>query len=452
MATNDFLVWSGASNANVLSQSAYQALPNLATGAVTGRASSAQFNKTLRQSSIMAAVMGGFINNQALKNATDDGTTNNLTSSLAQAVAGTFAYAFVSSVGPSYTSTAGDVGTLIQRANNGVTMNDTLAGANTFPVGGAVTFKNNDSTAILVIRSNFSGGIDGSAAGASYVALGPSQSCTFVSNGAVWFTVGKPVRPKCMAALNLYVAASGGNATNSGLSASAPLVTIQAALNLAQNFYDLNNFNAVINIAAGTYPENLTISTLSNINLVGAGNTSTIIAPTAAGIALAVSNANVSVAHLELVVPSSVGNQVYNSSGYGLGAGKGSYVTLNDVSFGNCAVSWASVSGGGTISTLGNPIYIRGNSNVGFQTSGCGFFVMDNSTITFTGPVSSNYFLHSFGTSYIQAIGCTFANPGNFSGSQYEASYNGAIATQTSGSNTYLPGSQGSTAYGGSFS
>lgn len=72
---NDFLTFSAASGANVLSQAAYAAASATATGFVTGTASSAAANKTLRQASLMAAMIAHFIVDKAIQPVIDDGTT-----------------------------------------------------------------------------------------------------------------------------------------------------------------------------------------------------------------------------------------------------------------------------------------------------------------------------------------------------------------------------------------
>lgn len=89
MATNDFLPFAGAAGANVLAQAAYAALPAVSTGYGAGIAKSEQVNKTLRQSSIMSAVLAQFIVNQTGQNATDDGTTATLIANLISAVKNT---------------------------------------------------------------------------------------------------------------------------------------------------------------------------------------------------------------------------------------------------------------------------------------------------------------------------------------------------------------------------
>lgn len=72
---NDFLTFAAGSGANVLTQSAYAAATETATGYVSGVAPSNAFNKTWRQSSIMAAVMAQFIADETGEDVIDDGTT-----------------------------------------------------------------------------------------------------------------------------------------------------------------------------------------------------------------------------------------------------------------------------------------------------------------------------------------------------------------------------------------
>lgn len=71
---NDFLVFAGASGANVLTQAAYAAASATATGYISGVASSAAVNKTLRQTSIMSAMIAQFIVDKAVQPVIDDGT------------------------------------------------------------------------------------------------------------------------------------------------------------------------------------------------------------------------------------------------------------------------------------------------------------------------------------------------------------------------------------------
>lgn len=89
MATNDFLPFAYGGGANVLSQSAYAALTSLLSGGFqSGVAQSNQVNKTLRQSSIMSAVLAQFAADYSGNNSTDDGTTATLEANLVAAIRG----------------------------------------------------------------------------------------------------------------------------------------------------------------------------------------------------------------------------------------------------------------------------------------------------------------------------------------------------------------------------
>lgn len=75
MATNDFKIFAGNATANVITQTEYLALAALIDGFTAGTANSAQLNKVWRQSSIMAAMLGDFIEQGSGNNVVDDGTT-----------------------------------------------------------------------------------------------------------------------------------------------------------------------------------------------------------------------------------------------------------------------------------------------------------------------------------------------------------------------------------------
>lgn len=118
MATNDFLPFANGVSANVESQSAWVADSALrSSGFQAGVAPSAKFNKALRQSSIMAAVLAQFISDKTGSNSVDDGTTAtllaNLDTSLEAMISAhvrTGAFSGVKQLNTSGTLVASDVG------------------------------------------------------------------------------------------------------------------------------------------------------------------------------------------------------------------------------------------------------------------------------------------------------------------------------------------------------
>jgi hypothetical protein len=74
MPTNDFLLWATGSNPNVLSQADYVARGDRASGAAAGKASAQQYNKTLRQTTIMTRMIAQFIQDVLNVDVLDNGT------------------------------------------------------------------------------------------------------------------------------------------------------------------------------------------------------------------------------------------------------------------------------------------------------------------------------------------------------------------------------------------
>lgn len=87
MATNDFKPFAVGSGANVTTQADWVVLAALAQGFQSGKASSAQINKALRQSSTIAAMMGQFIAN-AGTDALDNGDITAMVTNLIAALKG----------------------------------------------------------------------------------------------------------------------------------------------------------------------------------------------------------------------------------------------------------------------------------------------------------------------------------------------------------------------------
>lgn len=82
---NDFKAFALDPNANVLSQTNWEALPALLSGFTAGKASSAQVNKAIRQATTIAALVGQFIANSgadALDNADVNGLVTKFTDAL----------------------------------------------------------------------------------------------------------------------------------------------------------------------------------------------------------------------------------------------------------------------------------------------------------------------------------------------------------------------------------
>ncbi|HDR2724547.1 TPA: hypothetical protein QCJ53_000309 [Enterobacter roggenkampii] len=82
MATNNFKPFATAANANVTAQADWETLPALLSGFMAGKAYSAQVNKALRQSTVMASVLAQFISDSAGVDVLDNGNTAQILANL----------------------------------------------------------------------------------------------------------------------------------------------------------------------------------------------------------------------------------------------------------------------------------------------------------------------------------------------------------------------------------
>lgn len=88
MATNDFIPFATGNNANVTSQADWIALPAVSSGFVSGKASSAQVNKALRQGTFVTSALAKFISNALNADVKDNGDSAGFVEQLTQAVSG----------------------------------------------------------------------------------------------------------------------------------------------------------------------------------------------------------------------------------------------------------------------------------------------------------------------------------------------------------------------------
>ncbi|WP_414162897.1 hypothetical protein ACMGGS_12285 [Superficieibacter sp. BNK-5] len=87
MAKNEFLPFAIGAGANVTSQTEWAALQALVTGFSSGKASSAQINKALRQSTFIASAMAQFIISKTNADILDNGNIESFVSKFQSALA-----------------------------------------------------------------------------------------------------------------------------------------------------------------------------------------------------------------------------------------------------------------------------------------------------------------------------------------------------------------------------
>ncbi|MBU9819909.1 hypothetical protein J1782_08415, partial [Rahnella sp. BCC 1045] len=82
MSTNNFKPFAIGGGANVTAQSDYEALAALTSGFSSGKASSAQINKAIRQATVMAYVLAQYISDSASVDVLDNGNPTQILSNL----------------------------------------------------------------------------------------------------------------------------------------------------------------------------------------------------------------------------------------------------------------------------------------------------------------------------------------------------------------------------------
>jgi hypothetical protein len=255
--TNPFYPFAVAGGSNVLDNPSYEALPARQTGYVAGTALSIQCNSTWRQASIIAAMIGQFINDNQPAQIADDGNIpvleQEFENALLQFMSG---QGMVQLQGPTYTYSPPYVGKMMNRSNAGNTMADVLPNAAS-GLAPNVSFRvrNGDATALLSMSAQAPAVIFNVIN--NTLALGPGQTVDIFFDGTNYFPVGKPERVLLGADTTIYVnGTSGSDSTGNGLSSSTAFQTPQAAWNLLHARFDLNGHAVTIQVADGTYTNN----------------------------------------------------------------------------------------------------------------------------------------------------------------------------------------------------
>lgn len=263
--------------------------------------------------------------------------------------------------------------------------------------------------------------------------------------GAGWTTL---CRIRLNAALTVYVATTGSDSVNTGLTIGSPFLTIQHAYQYIANLYDLNGNAATIQVADGTYNAGVTITTPCVGGGVGAvtvnGNNATpanVVINNPGGNAYIVSGPGCSLTITNQKIQGSYGVVASSSAAINLGAG---------IIFGPCTNDQIS-AGYNSLISIGADYSIVGGALHHMTASLNAVLNFQPVTITLTGtPTFSGAYANASGNGTIQSQTLTFS--GGALGTYYTATQNGVIIT-SSGNPAYFPGSSaGSTSTGGQYS
>lgn len=241
--------------------------------------------------------------------------------------------------------------------------------------------------------------------------------------------------------LNLYVNASTGNDSNNGLTPGTAKLTIQAAIDLLNN-YDGDGWQAIINLANGTYPAGWTF----NGPYVGFNN----------GIQL-VGGSGVTIQDGGFVqfqqVTITGGFNQEGASAHGVQADQAGKIVVDGINWGVCSQYQLFSAKGGQISFQNTNYTIYGGARGHCRCDETG--TLNNSagmTVTLTGtPAFSVAFCQSTRDGALSFAGATFSGSASAGTTKFNVSSGGAILTTAA--RTYLPGGKiGVVSSGGTYS
>jgi hypothetical protein len=290
--------------------------------------------------------------------------------------------------------------------------------------------------------------------------IAPSGELEFVGDGSsTWRLIGAgPVKIPVSGTLEFYVSPTGSDA-NTGLSPSASVATIQRALTLASQTFNLAGASAQINLADGTYAGFSIDGGLlpAPVTLIGdTANPESCIISQATGNAISITR-NARLSFSGVSVSATGTEESYYNVGSGLVATAGASATIGaDVIFGTCSTNHIESWTGASISLLspapneGTPYTIAGSAGIAHAYAAPGGYIaIADATITLTGTPNFGGGFVIADEGIVSCYGDTFV--GSATGPRYQVSLNGVIQTNGAGPN-YLPGnSAGSYTTGGEY-
>jgi hypothetical protein len=254
-------------------------------------------------------------------------------------------------------------------------------------------------------------------------------------------------RIRLAADITIYVATTGNDSTNTGLTVGSPFSTLQNAFSLLHKYYDLNGYKATIQVADGTYAVGISVSCLlvgqTTIDqFVMSGNAGTpsnvIISTTSADCILVGDTGLIKIQNLKVIA---------TTSGYGIQALEGGRLSFSGMVFGACASGHIRSVMGGKIRAVGN-YTINGSSPCHIMAHAGSVFYQQGFTVTLSGtPAFSTAFSQCTDSSNLQALAITYL--GSATGSRYNVNANGVLNTQGGGANFFPGNAVGTTATGG---
>jgi len=328
-----------------------------------------------------------------------------------------------------------------------------LTDIQTLTAGGSITFNNlpTGGTTGQVLKKNSGSNYDagwGAITGSGSYVLGtsPSISGATLTNPTLTGTL-TGVRATLTGATTFYVNVNTGSDSNNGLTSGTPWKTIQHAVTTISNTYDLAGFNCTIQLADGTYPESVSLT--SYVGRGQLGHSGPILIQGNVG---SPGNVVVSAPANWCFLSTETGLYEWDlsgmtlvSPGIGVYADVGGWISLSNVVFGACTNAHMLASGG--IVELSGNYTITGNSACHIQAQSHGQVLFGGAgalTCTLTGTPAFTTFAFANSLGIISAPAGTVTFSGSATGVRYNSTLNSVINTNSGGS-TFFPGNSGGT-------
>jgi hypothetical protein len=323
-----------------------------------------------------------------------------------------------------------------------------------------VNLNSADITTAIGSLLTVNGGITASAA-----ITGQNVSIKSGGGGVLAFADGTTqntaARVKYLGQLNLYVDPINGNDSNSGITPSTPVKTIQAATSIVVNNYDLQGGTANVYCRDGVYTAGAYVWTnLYNGNIHYIGNIGSplncrVSLPAGGSCFTIVQGATVYISGFALEAPNGSQGQLWTAPGTALSVGTAGRLYFDHVAFGPC--SWAHISSGAggyvSVPSQGTPYSIYGNAIYHLITgSGGAYISIASAAVNVTTNVTFSTFAWADASSLIVAPAISVnLNGHTVSGQRYVVSNGGYVYVGGSGINTFpgtIPGNNISGYYG----
>lgn len=249
-----------------------------------------------------------------------------------------------------------------------------------------------------------------------------------------------PIRDRLTANRTYYVSTTGSNSAT-GLTVGAPFQTVQYAVAFVSQTLDLNGYSITINLADGTYSEDVVLlpyigrGTQGHTNITIQGNATTPSNVVVSG--TSTSFQAIETGQQEWVLK----NLKVISLGYGVLSDVNGWIVCDNVVFGACTTGHVLSEYGGVVEFISNYTINGASKNHLFATHGGKIIYLPSLTVTLSGTLNfSDYFA---GVSNLGTIVCpsTTFTGGTITGQRWSRDTLGTFFLGGTAANSVFPGS-----------